>query len=189
MNSRSTSLLAAALSAALAWGCGAAADDPDQGQLIGVHVADVRVDPRTASPVVELIEDGASGRSLSIWVGEFEAESIARAMDHETNARPNPHDLLKNMLDRIHGHVRRTTVTELHEGTYFAVIELELRGRTLSLDARPSDAIAVALRAGAPLFVRDSLFQPADQIPDDENALEINFRRAHERDCPARSKL
>jgi bifunctional DNase/RNase len=123
--------------------------NPDQGQLIGVHVADVRVDPRTASPVVELLEDGASGRSLSIWVGEFEAESIARAMEHEPSARPNPHDLLKNMLDRIHGHVRRTTVTEVHEGTYFAVIELELRGRTVSLDARPSDAIAVALRAGA----------------------------------------
>ncbi len=188
MNSRIRARFVPLLATLFALGCGAA-DDPDQSELIGVHVADVRMDPRTASPVVELLEDGANGRSLSIWVGEFEAESITRAMEHEPSARPNPHDLFKNVLDRIHGHVRRTTVTELHEGTYFAVIELELRGRTVSLDARPSDAIAVALRADAPLFVRDSLFEPADQIPDDENAVEINFPRAPERDCPEGSKL
>ena len=121
MKARSNPFPMVLLSAALAFGCGAA-DDPDRGELIGVHVADVRVDPRTARPVVELLEDGANGRSLSIWVGEFEAESITRAMEHQPSARPNPHDLLKNMLDRIHGHVRRTKVTELHEGTYFAVI-------------------------------------------------------------------
>lgn len=180
-------LALALLAAALACGCRAASTDPDG--LRSVHVADVHLDPRTASPVVELIEDGDKGRSLSIWVGEFEAESIARAMDNQPSARPNPHDLLKNIVDRMHGHVLRTLVTELREGTYFAVIELELRGRTVSLDARPSDAIAVALRAGAPLFVRDSLFQAADEIPDDENAVEIDLRGVPERDCPAVTKL
>lgn len=180
-------LALALLAAALACGCKAARTEPDG--LRSVHVADVHVDPRTASPVVELLEDGDKGRSLSIWVGEFEAESIARAMDNQPSARPNPHDLLKNIVDRMHGHVLRTLVTELREGTYFAVIELELRGRTVSLDARPSDAIAVALRAGAPLFVRDSLFQAADQIPDDENAVEIDLRGVPERDCPAATTL
>ena len=184
---RPTAFYIALLAAAFAWGCGEGGRDADE--LRSVHVADVHVDPRTATPVVELVEDGASGRSLSITVGEFEAESIARAMDNQPSPRPNPHDLLKNVLDRIHGHVRRTLVTELREGTYFAVIEVELRGRTLALDARPSDAIAVALRAGAPLFVRDSLFGVADRIPDDENAVETDFRRSPERDCPAASKL
>ena len=93
------------------------------------------------------------------------------------------------MLERIDGHVRRTTVTELREGTYYAVIELELRGRTLALDARPSDAIAVALRAGAPVLrARVAASNAADQIPDDENALEIDLRRAPERDCPEGSQ-
>ena len=169
------------------WGC--KARDVDGSDLRAVHVADVRVDPKTESPVVELLEDGERGRSLSIWVGQFEAESIARAMDREPSSRPNPHDLLKNVVERMHGHVLRTLVTELREGTYFAVIELELRGRTVSLDARPSDAIAIALRAGAPLFVRDSLFQPASQIPDDDNAVDIDFRGACERDCPAATTL
>lgn len=186
MKARPTPLCIALLTAALAWGCGAS--DTDADELRSVHVADVHLDPRTSSPVVELLEDGGRGRSLSIWVGEFEAESIARAMDNQPSPRPNPHDLLKNVLDRIHGHVRRTLVNELREGTFFAVIEVELRGRTLSLDARPSDAIAVALRARAPLFVRDSLFAPADEIPDDENAVEIDFRLPI-RDCPAESKL
>jgi uncharacterized protein len=177
----------AILAAAVLWACGVPESNPDE--LRSVHVADVHVDPRTESPVVELIEDGDKGRSLSIWVGEFEAESIARAMDNQPSPRPNPHDLLKKLVDRMHGHVLRTLVTELREGTYFAVIELELRGRTVSLDARPSDAIAVALRAGAPLFVRDSLFEPAAEIPDDEHAVEIDFSVDPDRDCPAATKL
>ena len=185
MNARSTTVLL--LVAALALACGAPVADRDE--LRSVHVADVHMDPRTESPVVELLEDGDKGRSLSILVGEFEAESIARAMDKQPSPRPNPHDLLKTIVERMHGHVLRTLVTDLRDGTYFAVIELELRGRTVSLDARPSDAIAVALRAGAPLFVRDSLFQPAAQIPDDENAVEIDFRGARDRDCPAATKL
>jgi hypothetical protein len=149
--------------------------DPDDDHLASVQVAGVRVDPETATPVVELVEKGEHGRSLGIWVGEFEAESIARAIEHQPSPRPNSHDLLMSVLEQIHGHVKRTVVTELHEGTYYAVIELELRGRRLRVDARPSDAIAVALRAGAPVMVRDSLFRPVD-IPEDEHALEIDWR-------------
>ena len=187
MNASPRALLVALLAAATAgWGCDAT--HGEESDLRAVHVADVRVDPKTESPVVELVEEGENGRSLSIWVGEFEAESIARAMDNQPSQRPNPHDLLKAVVDRMHGHVLRTLVTDLREGTYFAVIELELRGRTVSLDARPSDAIAIALRAGAPLFVKDSLFKPANEIPDDENAVDIDLR-APERDCPAATTL
>jgi len=163
-----TACLAALLAAPL-FGC---SHDPADEHLASVQVAGVHVDPETASPVVELVEQGERGRSLGIWVGEFEAESIARAIEHQPSPRPGPHDLLMSLLEQIHGHVKRTVVTELHEGTYYAVIELELRGRSLRVDARPSDAIAVALRAGAPVMVRDSLFRSVD-IPVDEHALEI----------------
>ncbi len=151
----------------------------DESHLRNVRVADVRIDPVTASPIVELIENGERGRRLGIWVGEFEAESIARAMEHQPSPRPNPHDLLKSVLDQIQGKVQRIVVTELRGSTYYAVIELELRGKSLSVDARPSDAIAVALRADAPVWVRESLFQQTE-IPDDEHAVEIDFGAQHE---------
>lgn len=160
----------------------------DEAQLRAVHVAGVRIDPVTASPLVELVEDGERGRSLAIWVGEFEAESIARAIEHAPSPRPNPHDLLISMLGQIQGRVRRIVVTELRQGTYFSVIELELRGKSLAIDARPSDAIAVALRADAPVLVRDSLFREAD-IPDDERALEIDWSAQKASECPVTAPL
>jgi len=175
----------AALLAALALAC--SRRDAAEPQLCSVHVAGVRVDPGTSSPIVDLVEDGGDQRSLSIAVGEFEADSIARAIEHQPVVRPNPHDLLKAVLDTIHGHVRRTVVTDLRDGTYFAVIDVELHGRTVSVDARPSDAIAIALRAGAPVLVRDSLLR-APEEPEDARALEILFRaqRRHERRGVAR---
>ncbi len=155
----------------LALACAPSSADPD---LRSVHVAGVEVDPRTSTPFVELVEDGADGRVLRIWVGEFEARSIASAIDREPVLRPNPHDLVKDLLLRVDGRVRRTLVTELRDGTYYAVIEVDLNGRELRIDARPSDAIAVALRTGAPVLVRESLLEPEIPIPDDENALEID---------------
>ena len=166
------SKLRVACALALLTACGPFGSDDDH--LRNVRVADVRIDPVTASPIVELVENGERGRRLGIWVGEFEAESIARAMEHQPSPRPNPHDLLKAVLDQIQGKVQRIVVTELRGSTYYAVIELELRGKSVSVDARPSDAIAVALRADAPVLVRESLFQDT-AIPDDEHALEIDF--------------
>ena len=173
--------------AALVFLLGCAQRSSDE-HLASVQVAGVRVDPATSSPVVELVEEGERGRSLGIWVGEFEAESIARAIEHQPSPRPNPHDLLMSVLEKMNGRVRRTVVTALHEGTYYAVIELELRGRSLEIDARPSDAIAVALRAGAPVLVRDSLFRALD-IPDDEHALEIDWSTQRGSECRASAPL
>ncbi len=141
-----------------------------------VHVEGVALDPRTESPVLSLVEDGEGGRSLRIWIGEFEAGSIARALGREPIVRPNSHDLLKDLLERLEGRVRRTLVTELREGTFYAAIEVESHGRSLVIDARPSDAIAVALRTGAPVLVSESLLEIAIPIPDDESALEIELR-------------
>ena len=166
--------------AALALACGTR--DVDDESLRRVHVVGVRVDPETSTPLVELVEDGARARTLDLWVGEFEADSIARAIEHAPAARPNPHDLLKALLDQIHGRVRRSVVTELRGATYYAVIDVELRGRVISVDARPSDAIALALRAGAPVLVRDSLFGDSE-IPDDEHTREIDWSAQDAREC------
>ena len=173
---------------ALAFALACGQRDADEEPLRSVHVAGVRIDPRTSTPLVELVEDGARARTLAIWVGEFEADSIERAIDHAPIVRPNPHDLLKTVLDQVQGRVRRTVVTALRAGTYYAVIDLELRGRVLSVDARPSDAIAIALRAGAPVLVRDSLFREAE-IPDDEGALEIDWSTQNDSECPVSAPL
>ncbi|MEX2204846.1 MAG: bifunctional nuclease family protein [Myxococcota bacterium] len=157
-------------------------------ELRAVRVEGVRIDPRTETPVLSLIEDGENGRRLRIWIGEFEAGSIAQALEREPIVRPNPHDLLKNVLERLDGQVRRILVTELRDSTFYALIEVELHGRALRIDARPSDAIAVALRTGAPVLVAESLFASSLEIPDDEGALEIDMRRAPS-DSPERPSL
>ena len=161
--------------AALALACAPRQADED---LRAVHVEGVRLDPRTDSPVLNLVEDGERGRHLRIWIGEFEARSIAQALERLPIVRPNSHDLLKNVLERLDGQVRRILVTELRESTFYALIEVELHGRSLRIDARPSDAIAVALRTGAPVLVAESLFTSQFEIPEDEGALEIDMRRA-----------
>jgi bifunctional DNase/RNase len=173
--SRTRCALATLLLAAAWLGCAA---ESSQDALRPVHVAGVRVDPRTASPVVDLVEDGDGGRALPIWIGEYEAQSIANALEREPAPRPNPHDLFANTIAKLEGRVLRTLVNELRDRTYYAVIELDVRGRTLEIDARPSDAIAVALRTGAPVLVRDSLLARAIEIPEDENALDIHAPRA-----------
>jgi bifunctional DNase/RNase len=176
-SSRSTRarILALAIVPAVALVLACARSDADE-TLRAVYVAGVSLDPATASPVMQLVEDGEPGRVLHIWIGEFEAQSIESAIERVPIVRPNSHDLLTDVLTRVEGHVRRTLVTELRDGTYYAVIEVDLHGRELRIDARPSDAIALALRTGAPVLVRESLFDRAIEIPDDESALEIDVR-------------
>jgi bifunctional DNase/RNase len=140
--------LISALVLCAALGC---APRADEASLRPVHVEGVHR-PAHREPVVELIEEGDSGRGLRIWVGEFKAQSIVRAIQREPVIRPND-DLLKDVPTSKAA--CRSLVTELRDGTYSAVIEVDLHGRELRLDARPSDAIAVALArsAGARLRV------------------------------------
>jgi bifunctional DNase/RNase len=111
-------------------------------------------------PVVVLEEQGGD-RILPIWIGSFEARSIASEMEAQTPLRPNTHDLAKALIARLHGEVVRVVVTELRGGTYYAVLSLQAGGDLLELDSRPSDAIAIALRTGAPIFVRAPVFDAA----------------------------
>lgn len=125
--------------------------DPDVPMNVGVVVVDEH-----NLPVVILEEKGGS-RSLPIWIGAAEAHSIAAEMKRKPALRPNTHDLAKRLIQGLEGEIVRVVVNELRTGTYFATIVLLSRGKFVDIDARPSDAIAIALRADAPIFVRASL--------------------------------
>lgn len=131
---------------------------------VPVQVGSVGVDPITAAPVV-VLQETAGERSLPIWIGLSEARSIASRMEKIHPPRPNAHDLAKRLLHGLEATVERVVVTNLEGGTYFAVIVLNRAGRQLEIDARPSDAIAIALRVEAPLFVRETLFEAIERTP------------------------
>jgi bifunctional DNase/RNase len=135
---------------------------------IPVSVGVVAVDDHNL-PVVVLEEQGGP-RSLPIWIGTSEAHSIAVEMERKPALRPNTHDLAKRIIQGLEGEIVRVVVTELRNGTYFATIELLSRGGTVDIDARPSDAIAIALRVGAPIFVRESLLDGRQSEPVSEPA-------------------
>jgi bifunctional DNase/RNase len=151
----------------LAMAC--AADGPPVPTEVSVHVGSVGLDPRSGTPVVVLAEDGGP-RTLPIWIGFAEAASIAAELAQDRPPRPNTHDLLLQVIADLEGRVERVVVTELRGGTYFALLHVRARGRALALDARPSDAVAVALRADAPLFVREAVFEAARETPEGGDA-------------------
>jgi hypothetical protein len=125
---------------------------------VAVRVAGLVLDEAADSPVVILEEvDGA--RRLPIWIGLPEAQSIAAGLGDEAPPRPNSHDLSKRLIEGLDGRVERVVVTALEDGVYYARIDLIRDGRSVAIDARPSDAIAIALRLAAPLFVHESLFE------------------------------
>ncbi len=148
------------------------APPPDAAPDVVVKVASIAVDP-TGSPVV-ILEESGGGRALPIWIGIAEARSIASEIERQRPPRPNSHDLTKRLVEGLDGVVEQVVVTELRDGTYYAVIFVAARGQRIEIDARPSDAIALALRFDAPLLVREALFEdanPALQTPPDERAL------------------
>jgi bifunctional DNase/RNase len=156
------SLLAASLlgcSAALcAVGCGSPrATDPVD---VPVRLDRVVIDDHD-SPVIVLEEEGGP-RWLAIWIGPAEAHSIALQIEERRLPRPNTHDLARSVIHTLKGRVSSVVVTELRGGTYYAVLKLDADGTAVEVDARPSDAIAIALRDEAPIFVREALFQRVD---------------------------
>jgi uncharacterized protein len=120
-------------------------------------------DPVTNAPIVILKAEGGT-RLLPIWIGLFEANAIAIEMEKIVAPRPMTHDLLKNMIEKLDARVDRMVVDSLKENTFFASIYLHCDGREIRLDARPSDAIALALRTGSPIFVTDDVFTRSRDI-------------------------
>ena len=112
------------------------------------------MDPVTQTPIV-VLKDVGGDTVLPIWVGVYEANAIALEMEKVSTPRPMTHDLIKNVLTGLEAQVHKVVVTELREDTFYAVIWLEHSGEVISVDSRPSDALALALRVDCPIFVDD----------------------------------
>jgi len=124
--------------------------------MVEVHLAAVRVDIQSKNPVV-LLQEREGVRTLPIFIGPAEARAIALALEGVVTERPMTHDLIRDLLGALDARLVRVVVTELRETTYFAEMHLDAGDRQLIVSARPSDAIAVAVRTGTPLFVSDEL--------------------------------
>jgi bifunctional DNase/RNase len=118
------------------------------------------IDPFTNTPIVILF-DKEGQRVLPIWVGVFEANAIAQQIENIAPERPMTHDLLRNVIRDLNATVQKIVVSDLQENTFYALIYLTLPTGTVAIDARPSDAIALALRAHAPIFVEDRVIDSA----------------------------
>lgn len=129
--------------------------------LIEVTVKGLTLDPVTNNPIV-MLADRAGERVLPIWINTFEASAISMQLENFAPTRPMTHDLLRNVIADLDGRVDRVVVTELRDNTFFAVIHLLVHGEAVAIDARPSDAIALALRSAAPIMVDTALLDSAE---------------------------
>jgi len=141
--------------------------------VIEVRIASLAVDPRTNQPVLilrPLAGDPGHGRVLPIWIGQPEATAILLAIEGVELPRPLTHDLLKSVIESMGAYVERIEITRVEEGTFFAAIVLRAEERTIAVDARPSDSIALAVRTGAPVFVAADVMESA-AVPDESNGV------------------
>ncbi len=128
-----------------------------------MFVSGVTMDPVSNSPIVILKEiDGEE--TLPIWIGLLEATAIASELEGVKFARPMTHDLLKNFLDLLGVKIKRVEVCDLKDNTYYALIHFEYNGEEMSIDSRPSDALALSLRVKAPIFVAEEVLRKSMQV-------------------------
>lgn len=136
---------------------------------VKMNVKALIVDPIANVPVV-ILRDAEEKNFLPIWVGVFEANAIALQMEGITTPRPMTHDLLRNVIRQIEGAVVRVVINNLEENTFYAQIHLRVANRELTIDSRPSDAIALALRMEAPLFVEEAVLEKSRGSDDSAEA-------------------
>jgi hypothetical protein len=131
--------------------------------LIEMSIKGLMVDPITNMPIV-ILKDKEGERVLPIWVGIFEANAIALQIENIATPRPMTHDLLRNIITDLEGRVDRVVVSDLKENTFYAIVHLTVRGERIAVDARPSDAIALALRTRAPILVEETVIEHAKTV-------------------------
>ena len=142
-------------------------------QVIPMVVTGVRVEVPSNTPIV-LLREQSGDRFLPIWVGPVEAVAISSAMEGNQPPRPQTHDLLVATISALGATLVKATVTELRESVFFAELEFELAGKTITVSSRPSDAIALCVRTGTPVFADPSVLDEAGiEIRDDEDEAEI----------------
>ena len=126
-------------------------------------ISGLTVDPLTNSPIVILKEEKGE-KTLPIWIGLLEATAIASELEGIQFSRPMTHDLLKNIIELIDVKVNKIEVCDLKNNTYYALIHMEHKGKEMTIDARPSDALALSLRMKAPIFVAEEVIQQSQKI-------------------------
>ena len=125
---------------------------------VEMRIRGLLMDPVNNSPIV-ILKDANSDTLLPIWVGMYEASAIQMEIEKATTPRPMTHDLLKNVLAGLNAQVHKVVVTELKDDTFYAVIWMEREGHIISIDSRPSDALALALRVDCPIYVDEEVLR------------------------------
>ena len=131
--------------------------------FVEMKVRGLALDPLSNLPII-ILRDDEEKRSLPIWIGIYEANAIALELEKIETPRPLTHDLIKNILETIDARVQKVVVTDLKENTFYAVLHLQVGTTEYTVDSRPSDAIALALRAGAPIYVDEEVVRKAKSL-------------------------
>ncbi len=140
--------------------------------MIEMQVGGLGFDPRNLSPIV-LLRDQEEMNFLPIWIGVFEAAAIAMELQSIQPPRPMTHDLLKTAIESLGGKITRIVINDVKDGTFYALIDVETKeAKTISLDARPSDAIALAVRGKVPVFVSEVVMMQAKLVNSEKDAEE-----------------
>ncbi len=143
---------------------------------IEMSIKGLMIDPITNMPII-VLRDEEGQRLLPIWVGVFEANAIALQIENVQTPRPMTHDLLRNVIADLEGTVERIVVCDLRENTFYANIHIRAQQRALTIDARPSDAIALALRAQAKIFVEESVITGAQSVEASKDSMDVGRLR------------
>ena len=145
--------------------------------MIEMSLVGVRVELPTNQPIV-LLREREGERFLPIWIGAMEATAIAFALQGIVTARPMTHDLLKNVLEDLAVQVQRIVITDLKDGTFYAVIQMQQDGRAVEVSSRPSDAIALAVRVNVPIFASEDVLTEASIVIRDDEEQEVEKFKA-----------
>ena len=148
-------------------------------QFILMTVGGLTLDPVTKTPIV-ILKDSENKLNLPIWIGLLEATAMATELEGIKMARPMTHDLLRSLLGELGAVVEAIEVTDLRENTYYALIHLDIAGRRLTIDCRPSDAISLALRTKSPIYVAKKVLESSSvlqQMDDDKDRNLSNVSR------------
>lgn len=139
--------------------------------FIEMKVSGLTIDPITGTPIV-ILKDLQEKKAIPIWIGIFEASAIATELEKVKFSRPMTHDLLKDILSALQVTLVRIEIQDLRNNTFFASIFLEKEGQSYTVDARPSDAIALSLRVGSPIFIEEKVIEKSRNIDFEVNLME-----------------
>lgn len=132
-------------------------------ELLEVKVMGIVVDAKASNPVVVLVDLNGQ-KALPIWIGVFEAEAISRGIEDVVTLRPMTHDLLKQILDTLHASLARVVINDIKDNTFYAKLHFNVEGKEFIVDSRPSDAIALAVRVKAPVFIARSVIETTKSL-------------------------